>query len=388
MLPPDPDSCADARRTAEAQGDDAALLRLRQLERAYTALPPIIDGARRDRLVWADAISTVWTGWDVHSGARLVLRCLRPFWRDDPVMRRRLGRAAPPPDAGLLPLEACLGGDWPHLRATLPGPLLAEKRCADPAALAGVLASTLSGLGVLHAQGLSLGGDLLDQISIGDARPVLIWLDRFDPPGSPQDDLRAVGALAEAMDPGFVSPLGRQVSEWVLTPPPSADAAIFLLQRAMAATLLSERHRLLATHRRQRVRAQRTLLHAQVTALLQHAPPRLSACLAAPDDQPPTLLTSDGRTLRGGQGAELAPLPTVVSADGAVDVFACRALLRAARRHQRRDDARRDAVDAQIGGDDAARSAGVRWLKARLRLRSLALLLEKQVQSSSSSASR
>lgn len=386
MLPPDPDSCADARRAAEAEGDDAALLRLRQLERAYTALPPVIDGARRERLVWADPISTVWTGWDLDSGARMLLRCLRPFWRDDPVMRRRLARARTLP--GLLPLSPRLGGDWPHLRALLPGPLLSEKRCADPEALAGVLAAALDGMRTLHAEGHTLGGDLLDQISVGGERSVLVWLDRFDPPGSQDDDLRAVGVLAASLDPEALSPLGRQVADWSVTPPPSAEDAIFLLQRAMAAALLSTRHRLLATHRRQKIRVQRAQLHTVVSSLLQQGPPALAACLAAPEDQPPTLLHSDGHTLRGGQADTLAPLPVVVADSGEVDVFACRALLRAARGHRRRDDVRRTEVEAKIGGNDEMREAIIRWLKARMRLRSLALLLDKQVQSSSSSASK
>jgi hypothetical protein len=383
MLPPDPDSCADARRAAEDAGDDAALLRLRRLERAYTALPPLIDGARRDRLVWADAISTVWLGWDVHSGQRLVLRCLRPFWRDDPVMRRRLARACAAPPEGILPLTERLSGDWPHLRAVLPGPLLAERRCADPAALAGALTVALRGIRALHATGRWLGGDLLDQIAVSPEQPALIWLDRFDPPGSFRDDLVSVGALAAALDPEGQDPLGRLVCEWETTPPPTAEVAVFLLKRAMAAALLSERYRLRTTQHRHALRGQRLRLEQLLDRLCAMLPPPLSVCLSAPPDQPPTLLVSDGHTLRGGQ-VDLDALP-VVASPGSIDVFACRALLRSARTHRRRDDERRDQLDTTLGGDEASRAAALRWIRARLRLRSLSLLLAKQLRQSSNS---
>jgi len=379
MLPPDPSTCADARRDAEQRKDDAELLRLRQLERAYAALPPIIDGARRDRLVWADPISTTWTGWDVHTGARLMLRCLRPYWREDPVMRRRLARSPREAPPSVLPLSWRPDGDWPHLRTALPGPLLAEKRCADPDALAGALVAAVRGMQPLHARGLWLGGDLLDQIAAGPEGAVLIWLDRFDPPGSRTEDLQAIGELACALDPHGQVRLGEFVGEWRFNPPPTAEDAAYLLQRAMAAALIAARHRLRAASHRQGVRAHRLRL-AGLVARLRHLPtPRVAACLAAPADRLPTIVVSDGSSLRGGEGLPAA-LPVVAPADAPMDVFAARALLRAARKHRTRDDARRDAVDTTLGSQHGDRDAVVRWLKARLQLRSLSMLLEQQIR--------
>ena len=61
-LPADLNSITEARSAAEESGDDQALLALRELELAHLALPPVIDGVRRSRLLHFDAISTTWEG--------------------------------------------------------------------------------------------------------------------------------------------------------------------------------------------------------------------------------------------------------------------------------------------------------------------------------------
>ena len=77
-LPPDLNAITEARIQAEDGACDATLLRMRELELAHLALPPIIDGVRRIRLLNTDPISTTWEGWSVSGGERVFLRCLRP----------------------------------------------------------------------------------------------------------------------------------------------------------------------------------------------------------------------------------------------------------------------------------------------------------------------
>lgn len=388
MQPSDQSSCTQARREAESAGDDAALLHLRQLERSHAGLPPVIDDARRDRLLWSDAISTVWTGWDIHSGARLVLRCLRPYWRDDPVMLRRMSRAVSSVPPGVLPLSWCSEGTWPHLRVRLPGPLLSERHTSDPSLFASALVGALRGLCGLHGVGRWLGGSLLCHLSEGADGVSLLWLDRFDPPGSHATDLSSLAILSDHLDPCGQSPLSYLALDWRLTPPPSAADAVRLLRGAMSASLLASRHHLLATQRSHGILFHRLSLANQVHALLRLPLPRLRACLSAPEGAQPMLVVSDGHTLRAGATPEAA-LPVIATSDGELDVTACRALLRAARRHRPCDERRRAEAERQLGGEASNRSAVVRWLVSRIQLRSLALLLDRQLsQSRSSSASR
>ena len=42
-------------------------------EFAIAGLPPLVDGARRSRLVHVDALATTWEAWDVHDGTRLLV---------------------------------------------------------------------------------------------------------------------------------------------------------------------------------------------------------------------------------------------------------------------------------------------------------------------------
>lgn len=382
MFPPDPDSCAQARRAAEGAQNDAELLRLRQLERAHMGMPPIIDGARREALLWTDPIATVWSGWDSHSGQRLLMRCLRPYWRDDPVMRRRMAQGVKNVPATLSALSWHEQGDWPHLRVHLHGPLLSELPHLESASRAAVLAAAISGLQSLHRHGLWLGEELFDHLALSDGKPVLIWLDRFAAPGNQAADLTAIGRLAQRLNIDDDDDLSRLVSTWQFNPPPTADDAGLLLQRAMASTLAEARHRLASQHRRQDVRRLRRTLQQCVEHMLGLPIPTFRACLAASTDQPPTVVFSDGQTLSGGQG-EIGALPVVASRRGHVDVSACRGLLRAARRHSIDNDGLRQAVDAKIHGDSTQRTAAIGWMVARLQLRSLALLLERQIQSSS-----
>ena len=156
----------------------------------------------------------------------------------------------------------------------------------------------------------------------------------------------------------------------------------------MSASLLASRHQLLASRRQHRIHLLRLSLESQVRALLHLPLPTLRACLSAPEGVLPTLVVSDGRTLRAGATVEAA-LPVVATSGGDLDVTACRLLLRSARRHRERDETRRVLAERALGGEPSHRDAVVRWLVSRIQLRSLSLLLERQLsQSRSSSASK
>ena len=120
-LPPDLNTITDARTAAEANGDDARLIALRELELAHQALPPTIDGVRRVRLLTTDAISTTWEGWSLDGGERMLMRCMRPRWKGDPVMIRRMGQDV----TGEVSWHP--DGDWPHLRTVARGGLLIDR---------------------------------------------------------------------------------------------------------------------------------------------------------------------------------------------------------------------------------------------------------------------
>ena len=157
-FPPDLNSITDARIAAEANGDDAALLALRELELAHAALPPVIDGVRRSRMLHCDAISTTWEGWSLNGGQRVFLRCIRPRWKTDPVMLRRMAKGTSD-TASWHPAE-----DWPHLRTVSHGALLSDRFPVEDVAsterLARLLGEGLKALQLIHEKGIVHGGPL------------------------------------------------------------------------------------------------------------------------------------------------------------------------------------------------------------------------------------
>ncbi len=371
----DVEMCTAARRAAEQRGDDAALLRLRQLERAHDALPPLIDGVRRSRLRSADAISVTWEGWEIAGGTRVLLRCLRPLWRDDAVMRRRMAQAtaaaAPLPQPQWRP-----DGDWPHLRIPLEGELLVDwlplaAPLPEPL-LAAVLSRTLQGLIAVHRAGAWMGGALAESIALTDAGPVLLWLDPFDPPGGCSRDLEAAGELAARLDPLGISPLSQQLAGWAHHPPPSAADAAILLQRAMAINL----HQ----HRRRLRRSQGALQHHSaggqlraLTARLSQAlpPPPARACLCATD--PPIVAISAGGRVQGGPAPATVPIYTP---ERGLDPQRARQLLRAWAQRRPEDEPARLRTEEELGGSPQQTAGLIRWLRAAAALRRLRLLGE------------
>ncbi|MEL6345438.1 MAG: hypothetical protein AAFV53_20185 [Myxococcota bacterium] len=376
MSLPDLEACIQARRAAEERGDDAALLQWRRLERAHGALPPLIDDARCTRLLWADPISTVWLGWSVRTGERLLIRCLRPAWRADPVMLRRLARAAMGPHHEALCYPTWRGDSaTPHLRLALPGPLILDAAPLDSHAQLAAIVAALNGLAVLHDQGTWLGADLADHVCVTPDGPRMVWLDRFAPAGAPTEDLAAVGQLAEQMGAVEGSVCALAV-DWQDAPPPDARSAGRLLQGAMSGLLLRARHRLIAERKRLRLNTARRRLHHQVAALADVArPPQGPLCVQARPHQPLIIAVGEGNQLRGGEGP-IDALPVILSSSGVLDVSGARGMLRALRGRRDADEPRRCAAQARLGAGPTPNTM-IRWLTARLQLRSLLLLMEK-----------
>lgn len=363
-----------ARERAEEARDDARLLLWRSLEVAGQELPPVIDGARRDRLLAADALSTTWEGWDTKSGARVLLRCIRPAWRRDPVLLRRMARALQSPDPPLwLP-----DGAWPHLRVEAPGALLLDRYPvedpADALLLARVLVAGLTGLARLHDAGLVHGGPLAVHMVEGRDRVRLLWLDHFAPEGGPARDLAELGRTVASLDPDLQDPIASLALDWAEDPPPSAEDGKRLVQRLLASRLLETRHRLELTRRRSRRQLDTTRLATLARRLAAAVPPPAGRyCLRADPGGVFVLAESDGREVRGGAAADLSArfLPVIYTPDRGLDASAARALLRAWARRQDGDRARQAEIQAALGGSEAGAALLVRWMSAVARLRTL-----------------
>lgn len=372
-LPPDATTRAAAWVRAEAAGDDLTLLALRELEQACAGLPPTIDGARRTRLLAADAIATTWEAWRSRDGARVLLRCLQPRWVADPVLRRRFARTAA--------ADAHMDGDWPHLSLACPGsPVIDHLPVEDPPAtsvLARLLAAGLQTLAPLHEAGVVHGGPIGALLVDGPDGARLAWLDGLAPGRSTTDDLRALGAVIATLDPDGVDPVGLLARSWAVDPPPCAADGLTLLRHCLAAVLLDQRHRLVMASRRAGRRQRATRLAAATRALAATlGPPPGRACLRATSDGLLTIIDSDGRTVRGGVAAraDTDQLPAVYSARTGLHPQAARSLMRAWATRSTGDEATRQAHQEQLGGTDQQADQLVRWLRAIAALRRASLL--------------
>jgi hypothetical protein len=370
----DPDQITIQRRQAERAGSDAELLRLRCLERAAESLPPLIDGARRGELLWSDPISSTWSGWDISNGRRVLLRCLRRDWRTDRVMRRRMARAERVLPALCTPTWH-VGGDWPHLRVSLGGPLLRGGLPSpdEPGLSAGILTRALAGLTALHSAGLHLGGALEDHLVLTDQGPEMLWLDRFDPPGGPRDDLVALGLLAARLDPDLRDPLASMVSDWADSPPLTAEDGAELLRQSMSHTLLTHRHRLRRIRQTNAHLSDLRRLLRLVERLSAWPPPPGITCLSANDPDAPVLLRCDGTTIQAEQGDERM---VVFTPEADLDPQLHRRLARDWRRRSAVMEPRRLAIEEGLGTRPCDAENLIRWMKARAELRTLRMLME------------
>ena len=376
-LPPDLNTITDARIEAETSGDDARLMALRELELAHQALPPTIDGVRRVRLLSTDAISTTWEGWSLDGGERVLLRCLRPRWRADPVMTRRMGLDA----SGEVSWHP--DGDWPHLRTIAQGNLLIDRfpieDIPSAAQLARLLGYGLAALARLHERGQTHPGPLATFMVERDTRLQLPCLGGFDVRDSPSDNLRALAETIFALDPVGSSPVAQLAEEWMVDPPPTAADGMRLLTQCLSGALLAERHRLSVAGRSTARMDRSTRLARAIRKLASlTSPPTGKFCLKAGTDGVLVIAESDGEVVRGGAATDVSEgrfLPIIYTQSQGLDAQSARFLMRSWAMREGGDPDVQSAHNAALGTTDEAAGQLVRWLSAMARVRSASLIL-------------
>lgn len=386
-LPPDPSLLCEARKSAEGAGDDLQLLAARELELAHDALPPVIDGARRSRLLHTDPIATTWEAWDTAGGHRMFLRCLRRNWRDDPVMLRRMvktiGEMPHQHSGGISQVSWHPDGDWPHLRVVVDGALLADRFPVQDAPvtarMARILAGGLQSLAHIHDHGRSHGGPMTHFLVEGRTGAEVVWMDTFGAACSPSDDIADLASTVAELDPAGTDPVAELAREWVDDPPPTAADGIAVLLRVLGSHLLAARHRLAVAGRMAHKHDRATRLAIMVRRLTQAVPPpQAKVCLRATTDGVRVLAESDGITVRGGAAVDDGGrfLNLVFDPDQGLDAQAARYLLRAWATRETGDTDARMAAQVAIGATDDQADALVRWLSGMARLRAARMLLE------------
>ena len=377
LLPPDLNTITEARIVAEESGCDDQILALRELEIAHLALPPNIDGTRRSRLLTSDSISTTWEGWDVIGGQRAFIRCLRPRWKADPVMLRRMSRGANS-DCSWHP-----DGDWPHLRMIANGAPIVDRFPVEDvpatALLARLLGQGLDALDQLHSKGTFHGGPLALFFVESRQGLRLIHMDAFNPDGSASDDIKQLAGTIHALDPLNADPIGQLAEEWVHSPPPTAADGLQLLNRCLSGILLAERHRLCVAGRS----ANRLDRSSRLTRAVRKlgalvSPPPGKFCLKSGSDGVIVIVESDGEVVRGGAAADASEgrfLPIIYSQTQGLDAQCARFLLRSWALRNSGDETSRKQINDELGGSDTGAEQLVRWMSAMARLRAARLLL-------------
>ena len=367
----------EARAEAEQAGDDAALLALRELELAHSALPPVIDGVRRNRLIRYDAISTTWEGWSLTGGQRVFLQCIRPRWRHDPVMLRRMANGVNT-SASWHPSE-----DWPHLRVVVQGGVLADRFPVEDVAsserLARILGEGLQQLHDVHQSGRAHGGPLAPFFVETSGGLRLVTLDPFDGTASIADDIRELASLVLALDPLQSDPVALLAQEWIESPPPTALDGLQLLYRCLSGVLLSERHRLRVAARSAHRTDRKTRLTRAVRSLSRLvSPPVGRVCVHVGQDGSMVILDSDGTTIRGGAVADATEnrfLPTLYTPEQGLDAQSARYILRSWAMRANGNETSRRLVQEDFATNDTTAEQIVRWMSAMARLRAARLIL-------------
>jgi hypothetical protein len=379
LLPSDPTFITEARAAAEDGGTDAELLELRELELAHTALPPVIDGVRRSRLLHADAVTTTWEGWSMTGGQRVFIRCIRPRWKNDPVMLRRMGRGADGPD-----LSWHGDGDWPHVRVVANGTLITDRFPVEDAPsttrMARLLGQSLRAMAKLHDQGQAHGGPLRHFLVETSNDVQLVWMDFFDANATAEGDLRHLAETIVALDPSRMDPVAQLAEEWLEVPPPSARDGIRLLERCLGGILLSERHRLSIAGRSANKMDRSFRLVSAIRKLTEKVPPPVGkVCLKAGHDGVLVIAESDGTTVRGGATADpidIRFLPIIYTPSQGLDAQSARFLLRSWALRSQGDEEGRTSTQAALKANDSSAENLVRWMSAMARLRAARLLLQ------------
>jgi hypothetical protein len=372
------------REPAWLQVIDPHLLHLRETETAADELPAVVGGLQRAHLLSYDRVSTTWLGWR-DDGQRGAVRCLRPRWRRDAVIHRRIeqGVRLAANIRGLAPMAFRPHDGWPHVAYRIPGLPIAELLpCEDPPDPLGLgrwLGTALETLVGMHRRGLSLGAQGTGQIILAPHRAFLLWLDPIGAPcPTPRDDLIQLATGLLALDPEGLHPTTQLLQPWSLSPPASAEEASALLRRALADHLVAARHRLVLRSR-SADRGERVARLVRAARHLQDLcpPPAGRCCLRAGHDRVLYLVESDGRSVRGGAAAGVPPfglMPLFTPGKG-LDAAATRTLLRAWSQRAQGDVELRLSAQQRWEGSDRVGAALTRWLSAASRLRRAQLLL-------------
>lgn len=376
-IPMDLNDITAARIAAEQAGDDAEILHMRDLELAHLALPPVIDGARRSRLLTTDAISTTWEAWNLTGGERLFLRCTRPRWKADPVILRRMAHGA---DAHT---SWHPSGDWPHLRLVANGALLADRFPVEDIAsterLARTLGEGLQALSELHERGKVHGGPLAPFLVESADSLRLVHLDTFDVQTTAADDLKGLAWLIVSMDPLHCDPVAMLAEEWMDSPPPTAADGIRLLNRCLGGVLLAERHRLSVAARSAHRLDRKTRLARAVRKIAHMVhPPEGKVCIKAGSDGALVIVESENGVIRGGAVADADGgrfLPIIYSISQGLDAQSARFLLRSWALRKQGDETLRAETQANLNANDTQAEQLIRWMSAMARLRAARLIL-------------
>lgn len=364
----DPSWLAAATRLAEASPGDLAWRRLahdlRDAVGATDGLPPRVAGVRRERLIRWDGWTSTWSGTDTLGRAAMV-RVLRPAHRDA-WSRRALAR-----DARALEGLVDVRLDDVALVAALPGPpwRVAASRLGRADGLAGFVGRTLVGLDRWSRRGLGLTPLAPEELCDAGDRAVAIRLT----PSPAADEGPLLATLAEDFldwHGDEEDAQGALLAAWCAVPPRTAAEAGEAWTRTLAESLADHRHAVVRRRRSAQAGAHRERLVRLLADLDAATPPPVGrGALGVDLDGRVLVVASDGEEVTA--GAEDAP-EVVWDPDADLDVPAARRLVRL--RAAAPPSAR---LNAEIGGDPVYVEHLVRWLSARLELRTLRMLLER-----------
>lgn len=351
----------------------AAVAHAHAMATADADLPALVGGVRRDALVRWDAWTTTWTGSDVASGARTLLRVVRPALARDPVVRRALRRDARVlghVDAEVRWVEHPL----PALRRPLPGlPFEGHPSDgADAGTLVRLLCTGLAALQRWERAGLSTPGLDPAEWSITGDRLTIACLTIGEAPGAIREDLRGLSLALQrwAIDVGTTA-IDAELDGFALFPPDAVEEAAERVQRALATALARTRHHLVRA--RVAVRAedeQRRLV--KLLRRLQRAvdpPVGVGAVGVDLDGRIRSVRSARGLVTWGPHGEPGTPIR---DAHGQLQPAEARRLLRA-----RAAAPPNPRLQAAVGGDEAFTEAICRWVACAHHLRTLVMLAEK-----------
>ena len=336
-------------------------------------LPPIIAGVRRSVLVRWDSWTTTWIGSSVATGARTMVRVLRPQLARDPVLRRSLRRDARAMGA-IDPDLRWVEHPIPALTRVLPGDALGADttETADPARLVQLLLTGLANLERWERAGIPTPRLASDEWVVVDGNLGVACLTPGHPDANTADELPELAhQLRHWWADSAVTPVDAVIDGFIAFPPVEVEEAGHLVRRALAQHLTHLRHRLLKRHRIARIKT-RNQRFSDLLVRLHNAtpPPKGTGAVGVDLEGAVRIITSDGTTVSwGSSGRELTPIRT---ADGTLSPTESRRLLRT-----RAAAPPNPRLSAQVGGSEGFTEAICRWVASAHHLRTLRLLVER-----------